>query len=385
MPHRILVAPDKFKGSLTAPAAAQAIGDGIRDALPDAEIVLRPIADGGDGTAETLHAALGGSWVHVPGVADPLGRPIEARYLWIGADLAVIAMSEASGLWRLHPGEYDPLRASTFGTGQLIADALHRGARSILIGLGGSATNDGGAGMARALGFQFLDSFGRPLDLPAALADLGTIAPPSHAAAAEITGLCEVSNPLLGPHGASRTFAPQKGATPALAESLDRHLRHLANVVARDLHCDFRDTPGAGAAGGLGFGLLSFCSASLKPGFETIAALLGLQREIATCDLVITGEGSLDDQTLHGKVPAASRTSPEPRQTRTCLCRAHRRLTRVVGGVRRPHAITPAGMPVDAAFAEASTLLRQSVAHALARRRHTKRVARFSFLPPRCV
>jgi len=372
MPHRILVAPDKFKGSLTAPAAAQAIGDGIRDALPDAEIVLRPIADGGDGTAETLHAALGGSWVHVPGVADPLGRPIEARYLWIGADLAVIAMSEASGLWRLHPGEYDPLRASTFGTGQLIADALHRGARRILIGLGGSATNDGGAGMARALGFQFLDSFGRPLDLPAALADLGTIAPPSHASAAEITGLCDVSNPLLGPHGASQTFAPQKGATPARTESLDRHLRHLADVVARDLHCDFRDTPGAGAAGGLGFGLLSFCSASLKPGFETIAALLGLQREIATCDLVITGEGSLDDQTLHGKGPCGiahlARAAGKPVLAFAGRIDGSPALTAAFDDL---HAITPAGMPVDATFTETSTLLHQSVAHALARRRHT--------------
>ena len=151
MPHRILVAPDKFKGSLTAPAAAQAIGDGIRDALPDAEIVLRPIADGGDGTAETLHAALGGAWVHVPGIADPLGRPIGAPYLWIGADLAVIAMSEASGLWRLHPREYDPLRASTFGTGQLIADALHRGARRILFGLSDSTPHHCGAGGAPGL------------------------------------------------------------------------------------------------------------------------------------------------------------------------------------------------------------------------------------------
>lgn len=368
MPLRVLVAPDKFKGSLTAGEAAQAMVQGIHDVFPDAQVVMRPVADGGEGTAETLHAALGGSWIVVREVCDPLGRPIDARYLRLDEEVAVIAMSEASGLWRLRPEEYDPSRTSTFGTGQLMADALSRGARRLLIGLGGSATNDGGAGMAQALGFEFLDHEGRRLPpSPAAFAQLTAIRQPtSPRPAAEIIGLCDVANPLTGPHGASRTYGPQKGANDAMVDALDHGLGRLADVVARDLHCDHRDTRGAGAAGGLGFGLLSFCQAQLKPGFATLAALLNLEEETAACDLVLTGEGSLDSQTLHGKAPCGVAQLAR-KHGRPVIALAGRVVSSpgLAGAFDSVHPITPADMPSEDAFAAAATLLRQATAQAL--------------------
>lgn len=370
MPLRVLVAPDKFKGSLTAGDAAQAMARGIRDVFPDAEVVMRPIADGGEGTAETLHATLGGAWITVHGVSDPLGRPIDARYLRLDEEVAVIAMSEASGLWRLRPAEYDPSRTSTFGTGQLIADALSCGARRLLIGLGGSATNDGGAGMAQALGFEFLDEASRPVPpSPSAFSQLSAIRPPAtRTPAAEIVGLCDVANPLTGPRGASHVYGPQKGASPALIDALDRGLGHLADIVARDLRCDFRDTPGAGAAGGLGFGLLSFCHAQLKPGFETLAELLGLKQEIAACDLVLTGEGSLDRQTLHGKAPyGVAQLARAHQKPVFALAGRVEKIPELAKAFDRCEAIAPATMAIEEAFAAAPELLRQCTAQVLAR------------------
>jgi glycerate kinase len=302
---RILVAPDKFKGSISAVAAAEAIARGWKRARPRDELELAPIADGGEGFAETLCGVLGGEWV--AGTAlDPLGRKVDARYVWIAArKLAVIDMSEASGLWRLKPEERAPLAATTFGTGQLIRDAATRGARTILLGLGGSATTDGGVGMAAALGYELLDAHGAALEpRPENFAALARITRANVVPLPEIIAACDVQNPLLGVRGTARVFGPQKGADPRTVETLEQAMTRLAEVVARDLGGDFREVPGAGAAGGFGFGLMCFCGAKMRSGFEVIAEILGLDERIAASDLVITGEGRLDDQTLDGKGPA---------------------------------------------------------------------------------
>ena len=305
IPVRILIAPDKFKGSLSAPAAAEAIARGLRSVWPDAQIDLAPIADGGEGFAEALKVALGAEWVNVAS-EDALGRAIAARYAWLdGERLAILEISEASGLHRIAPHERDPLRADTFGTGILIAHAIARGARRIHVGLGGSATTDGGAGMARALGFRFLDGEGRDFSAaPGALQSVAQIVRPADRVLPEIFAASDVQNPLLGERGAARVYGPQKGADAAAVALLDRALTRLADVCAADLGCDHRDVPGSGAAGGLGFGLLSFCNAKIRPGFEMISETLHLGRRIAAADLVITGEGRIDDQTLDGKGPA---------------------------------------------------------------------------------
>ena len=302
---KILVAPDKFKGSLSAVDAVAAITRGWRAVFPDAEIEAAPIADGGEGFAETLCVALGGEWIRRT-ARDPIGREVEARYAWIAAEkIAVIEMSEASGLWRLKADELAPLRANTFGTGQLIRDAVERGAKTILVGLGGSATTDGGIGMAVALGYETLTSDGEELDpIPENLTALTRIVAHGAIDFPEIIAACDVQNPLLGPRGTARVFSPQKGADPRTVEALEMHLTNLADVVATDLECDFRDTPGAGAAGGIGFGLLSFCGAKIRSGFDVVAEILRIEERIAACDLVITGEGRLDAQTLEGKGPA---------------------------------------------------------------------------------
>ena len=302
---RILIAPDKFKGSLSAPAAAEAIARGLRTVWPEAQLDLAPIADGGEGFAEALAVALGAEWVKVVS-EDAIGRPIEARYAWLPDEsLAILEMSEASGLHRIAQHERAPLCADTFGTGVLIAHAVTRGARRILVGLGGSATTDGGAGMSRALGFRFLDRDGCELSTaPEKLASLARIERPATLRLPEILAACDVQNPLLGERGAARVYAPQKGADAATVESLERALSRLADACATDLGCDPRDVPGAGAAGGLGFGLLAFCGAKIRPGFDMIAETLHLESRIAAADLVITGEGRIDDQTLDGKGPA---------------------------------------------------------------------------------
>ncbi len=302
---KILVAPDKFKGSLSAVDAAAAIARGWLAVFPDGDIEAAPIADGGEGFAETLCVALGGEWIRRT-ARDPIGREIEARYAWVAAEkIAIIEMSEASGLWRLKADELAPLRANTFGTGQLIRDAVERGAKTILVGLGGSATTDGGIGMAAALGYETLTSDGEELEpIPENLTALTRIVAHGAIDFPEIIAACDVQNPLLGPRGTARVFSPQKGADARTVEALEMHLTNLADVVATDLECDFRDTPGAGAAGGIGFGLLSFCGAKIRSGFDVVAEVLRIEERIAACDLVITGEGRLDAQTLEGKGPA---------------------------------------------------------------------------------
>ena len=307
---RVLVAPDKFRGTLTARDAAQAIATGWRRVRPDDELELVPMADGGEGTLEVLVHAGGGQIVRVR-AGGPLGDPVDAPLGLIDADegrLAVVESATVSGLALVSQARRDPLRATSTGTGDLVLAALDRGAYRVLVCLGGSATNDGGAGMARALGVRFLDAVGRELRPGgAALLDLARIDATGRDRRVELTqivGATDVDNPLTGPSGASLVYGPQKGASSDDALLLDRALGHLAAVVHRDLGVSPKDEPGAGAAGGLGFGLLAFCAARLRPGIDVVMEALGLEARIAGADLVITGEGSLDAQSLRGKVPA---------------------------------------------------------------------------------
>ena len=301
---QILIAPDKFKESLTAQEVANALRDGFRAVFPEANFDIVPVADGGEGTASIFLEALGGEWVEVA-THDALGRPIKAAYAWMSdRSLAVIEMSAASGLWRIKPEERDPLLAQTLGTGELIADAISRGARNLLVGLGGSATNDAGVGMATALGWKFLDRANSTLSPhPAEFPKMSKILPPTASLSCNVTGLCDVGNPLLGESGATRTFGPQKGASPEMLTKLEESLGHLARLCSEQFGKDQSSVPGAGAAGGLGFGMLTFLHATLESGFHAISRLMDLDRRVAAADLVITGEGRLDAQSLQGKAP----------------------------------------------------------------------------------
>ena len=303
---RILIAPDKFKGCLSASEVAKAIAAGIQEVLPKAELDLLPVADGGDGTASVLCDALGGSWVTCI-AHDPLMRQIECRYAILDEHkIAIIEMSEASGMRRLAETELDPLKATTFGVGELIIDAARRGAREIVVGLGGSATNDGGFGLARALGFRFFDGEGMQVRIAInKLRTLKQIDPPRNLTLPPVVGAADVRNPLYGRHGATRVFGPQKGADPAKQELLEKIMKRLAKVAARQVRPVRPRMPGAGAAGGLGFGLMVFCNATLCPGFDLVGEMIGIEHRITKADVVVTGEGRLDLQTLDGKAPAA--------------------------------------------------------------------------------
>jgi glycerate kinase len=303
---RVLIAPDKFKGALNAREVAKNIADGIHDILPDAGIEIVPMADGGEGTAEAICEARGGSWLKCK-AHDPLGREIEAHYAWIeDGRLAVMEMSETAGMRRVAENERDPIRASTFGVGEMILNAANRAAEEIIIGLGGSATNDGGWGMAAALGFRFCYEHKQAGDKKRVsdLVNLGRLERPQDLKLPKIIAAVDVRNPLLGKNGATRVFGPQKGAGQEELNVLEQALARLADVVAEDFGFDYRDKPGAGAAGGLGFGLMSFCGATVRPGFDVVAEAVGLESKMKGADIVITGEGSLDRQTLEGKTPA---------------------------------------------------------------------------------
>ncbi len=370
---KIVIAPDKFKGSLPASEAAAALGRGFKRIWPQAEIALCPIADGGEGTARAMRDALGGEWI-TRTVRGPLGAPVQAGYAWIpGAAVptAVIEMSEASGLVLVPQAERRAREANTFGTGELMRDAMERGAKRIIVGLGGSATTDGGAGMAAALGYDFLTSDGEPMEQPAPcnLLALERIENRNVPDLPEIIAACDVQNPLLGPRGSAQVFAPQKGADARDIEALELALEHLAELAVRDLELErgFENTPGAGAAGGLGFGLLTFCNASIRPGFDLIAEILGLEEAVAGADLVVTAEGSLDMQTLDGKGPAGI----------AMLARRYRKPVIAFGGrVSNDPRLAelfdaalpiPNGpMPLEEAIANAASLLEEAAARAAA-------------------
>lgn len=304
---KIVIAPDSFKESLTALEVAAHIRAGFSEVYPDADYVVLPVADGGEGTVDAMVAATGGTVIDLV-VTGPLGELVDAFFGLTGdGKTAIIEMAAASGLMLVPPEARDPLVTTTFGVGELIAAALDRGARHLIVGIGGSATNDGGAGMLQALGVRLLDVDGRGLGPGGGeLCRLDTI---------DVSGLdprlancrvevaCDVDNPLVGPRGASVVFGPQKGATPEKVAFLDANLGHYAAVVKKALGVDIAELPGAGAAGGLGGGFKAFLGADLKPGSEIVTAAVGLDAAVADADLVITGEGRIDGQTVRGKTP----------------------------------------------------------------------------------
>lgn len=301
---RVLIAPDKFKGSLTAGEVCRCIRKGILLAVPGAEIMEKPMADGGEGSVELLTESLS---LHAVGIdtADPLGRPIRAEY-FRNEDIACIEMAAASGLERLEDGERNPMMTSTFGTGLMIRDALEKGIRKVILFIGGSATNDAGMGVAAALGYRFLDKEGIPLKpAGACLGEVAGIDTDGVMDAVKETGfsvVCDVQNPFYGPLGAAAVYAVQKGAAPAQVEALDHGLKSFARIVQDDLGMDIAHLPGSGAAGGMGGGAVAFLGADLVRGIDFMITALGVEEAIRSADLVITGEGKIDQQTLYGKV-----------------------------------------------------------------------------------
>lgn len=303
---RVLIATDSFKGSLKSLEAAALMEKGIRRVFLEAQVEKIAIADGGEGTVEAMVESLQGEYRYAE-VFNPIGNKVQARYGIVNGDTAVIEMAEASGLHLVPQAKRNPLTTATYGTGELIRDALSRGCRKIILGIGGSATNDGGMGMAAALGVQFLDQDGKALAMGGGFLDrlqridISRIMP--LVAETEFVVACDVNNPLCGERGASRVFGPQKGATPHMVELLDRNLLHYADVIKKDLAIDVLDAPGGGAAGGLGAGLMVFCRAKLMKGMDIVLDTINIDDRIKAADIVITGEGKLDEQTTYGKVP----------------------------------------------------------------------------------
>ncbi len=303
--RRIVVAADSFKGSLSSLEVGEAVAAGVSEVMPDVECVIVPVADGGEGTVEALVAALGGEFV-MSRVTGPLGDVVEAKY-GICGDTAVIEMAAASGLPLINKEKRNPWLATSFGTGELIRDALQRGCRKFLIGLGGSATNDAGVGMLQALGFNFLDKDGNEVGRGGGELDRIVKIDSTHALPelqeSEFIVACDVNNPLTGPNGASRVFGPQKGADSTMVEKLDDALKSFARVVKEERGEDVSTFPGAGAAGGMGFAFLVFLNSHLQRGVEMVLEAVNFDTLLQDADLVITGEGRLDAQTVMGKTP----------------------------------------------------------------------------------
>jgi glycerate kinase len=302
---RVVVAMDKFKGSLTAVAACEAVRAGLLAGLPSAEIICRPMADGGEGTADVLMVGLGGEWVEVIAMGPRPNLRVEAGYAWLpGKGRSVVEMAAASGMVLLPPHARDPIVTTTFGTGELLAAAFDRRA-PVWLAVGGSATVDGGVGAAMALGWKFLDRNGRDIGLGGgALEKLHSICPPEQADYPGVEVLCDVDNPLCGEQGAARVFGPQKGATPAMVARLEAGLERLAECVREVLGKDIRNLARGGAAGGLAAGAVAFFNARLVSGIDTVIEAIGLKSDASDADWVITGEGSFDEQSLRGKVVA---------------------------------------------------------------------------------
>jgi len=301
---KIVIAPDSFKGSLTSSQVCAAIEKGVRKAYENADIVSIPIADGGEGTVDALMNVLGGSKIQV-WVKDPLFREIKAEYGILEDNTAVIEMASASGLALLTPEERNPMNTTTYGTGELILDALNRGCRNFIIGIGGSATNDGGIGMVAALGAKFYDQEGNTIDLTGAgllrLHSIDLSRLDKRIQECQFKVFCDVENPLYGPQGATYVYARQKGADDAMIEKLDIGLRRLSEIIEKDLGKQVAFIPGAGAAGGLGAGLLAFLNAKLEKGIDMMMETVNFHEQIKDADLIITGEGRMDKQTGYGK------------------------------------------------------------------------------------
>ncbi len=304
---KIVIAPDSYKESLSALAVATQIEKGFREVFPDAQYVKLPVADGGEGTVEAMVAATGGEMVNVR-VTGPLGEQVDGFFGLSGdKKSAFIEMAAASGLALVCAGDRNPLITTSYGTGELIRCALDHGVKHCIIGIGGSATNDGGAGMVQALGAGLLDARGKQIGYGGgeldklARIDISALDPRIRDCRFEVA--CDVTSPLTGADGATAVFGPQKGATPAMIGQLDAALKHYARIIKRDLDKDVEHIPGAGAAGGMGAGLQAFCGAELRQGIDIVTEALGLDALVRDATLVITGEGRIDSQTIHGKVP----------------------------------------------------------------------------------
>lgn len=358
---RIVIAPDSFKECLSAHAVAAAIAAGWRSARPGDHLDLVPIADGGEGTVDAMLAATGGRRI-TASVTGPLGTPVDALYGLLDDDTAIIEMAAASGLALVPEGQRDPSRATSRGTGELLLHATAGGAKHIFLGIGGSATNDAGAGLLQALGYRLLDITGA--DLPpggAALARMARILSPVGLSLPPITVACDVNNPLTGPNGASHIYGPQKGASRAQVLELDHALGRFATLAALHIGKEHRNTPGAGAAGGLGFALIAFLRAVLRPGIEIVAETTGLEAKIAGADLVITGEGRVDAQSAMGKAVGGV----------LALAQRHARPAIVLAGTLGPGhealpaevvPIAPPGTPLAEGIARAADFLHATAA-----------------------
>ena len=366
---RITVASDSFKGSLTSLEVADSAEQGIHAVFPQCQVVKVNVADGGEGTMDALRSTLGGQWVEID-VSDPLGRKVKSSYVVLDDGVtAVIEMSAASGLPLLAPHERNPMKTSTFGTGEMIADALSRGCRRFLVGIGGSATNDARMGMLSALGFRFLDAEGNELEgkgeSMGKVEEIDISAVPASVLESEFIVACDVDSPFCGPAGAAYVFSPQKGADPQMVRELDRGMEHFAAVIFRSMGKDVKDVPGAGAAGGLGGAFLAFLNARLERGIEMVLDAIGFDRLIEGSDLVITGEGRVDSQTLTGKTPYGIMKRAQAQGIRTVVIGGSIMLADDddVSGFDTIWKVTPDGMPLEEAMKQetASTNVRAAV------------------------
>ncbi|GAA3819580.1 glycerate kinase [Streptomyces phyllanthi] len=369
---RVLIAADKFKGSLTAVQVAERVTAGLRRVAPEAGIEALPVADGGDGTVDAAVAA--GFERREVRVTGPLGEPVTAAYALRG-DTAVVEMAEASGLQRLPAGVLAPLTATTYGSGELLRAALDAGAQTIVFGVGGSATTDGGAGMLAALGARFLDAGGEPVGPGGgalrnlATADLSGLDP--RLSGIELVLASDVDNPLTGPKGASAVYGPQKGATPDDVAELDAALGHFAEILEKTIGAraaEYATSPGAGAAGGIGYGAL-ILGAAFRPGIEVMLEVLGFAPALERATLVITGEGSLDEQTLHGKAPAGVAAAARAAGKEVvAVCGRLALSPQALGGagISRAYPLTEAEPDVQRCIANAGPIL-ETVAERIAR------------------
>lgn len=394
---KVVVAPDSFKESLPAPEVAAAMGQGVLDACSNAVVDLCPLADGGEGTVAAMAAATGGQLLTAD-VFDPLGRPIRARLALLGGAIgaglpgelgfsaavtepgedapptrgAVVEMAAASGLALVQPEHRDPLRTTSYGTGQLITAALDAGAEEIIVGIGGSATCDGGCGAAQALGVRFIDSDGHELVCGLSggglseLAEIDISERDERLANARIRVACDVTNPLTGPHGAAKVYAPQKGATPEAVVTLDANLAHLAEVIRRSLGVDVALLAGAGAAGGLGAGLVAFAAATLEAGLDVIAEAVRLRRRLAGADMLLTGEGRLDASSGYGKAAVgAARIAGECDVPAVCIPGQFDGDTRVERLFASVRPLVRTESAVEQAMRDPAPLLRAAAAEAV--------------------
>ncbi len=336
---KIVIAMDSFKGTLKAYEACEIIADAISESAPEAQLVLKPMADGGEGTAQAMIKAANGRWVPQTVMGPLPDMQVEAGFAWFDDDrTALVEMASASGLELLSAEQMNPLNTTTYGTGQLIEAALEYGARKILLAVGGSATVDGGIGAAMALGWKFLDHQDNPVPLGGAgLEKITKIVRPENLSLVPVEVLCDVDNPLYGEKGAAKVYAPQKGATPEMVEHLEKGLARLAELVRKQLQRDI-DVPGAGAAGGLAAGAIAFMDATIVSGIETVMARSNLRAELESADWIITGEGSFDRQSLYGKVVSGilKLVSAKAQAGAGMASQSHTRLAVLAGQVNIP-------------------------------------------------